>query len=97
MIGRTDTMNRLLYGDDDPKTIDLQYSNEPCEHCYGDGQIYYITDSGEQISKEEYESGCLHDEVTIETCEHCEGKGFLEVYIEPITAEDRFDELWGDR
>ena len=48
-------MNRLLYGDDDPRAIDLQYSNEPCEHCYGDGQIYYLTDSGEQISKEEYD------------------------------------------
>lgn len=81
-------MNRLLYGPEDPKAMILDYvcSNEPCPHCYGNGEIYYFADTGEQITYEEYmENWFLNDkdrEVIVETCEHCEGNGFIEVYKE---------------
>lgn len=77
-------MNRLLYGDEDPKALalDIKEITEECKECYGVGTIYYYADTGEQITEEQFKNDPQDREVIMEKCPHCEGEGYLRVYIE---------------
>ena len=77
-------MNRLLYGDEDPKALalDLNEIIEECKECKGVGKIYYYADTGEEITEEQFRNDPQDREVIIETCEFCEGEGYLRLYVE---------------
>ncbi len=86
-------MNRLLYGDEDPKTLVLDFIEitEECKECYGVGMIYYDGDTGEQITKEQFRNDPQNRDAIIEKCPYCEGEGYLRVYMEdPKYTKYRF-------
>lgn len=85
-MGGEKKMNRLLYGDPDPKALAhdmvMKEKREYCPECNGYGRIIYYADTGEQITEEEFRLGNDDREMMIDQCERCEGTGFINFYIE---------------
>lgn len=77
-------MNRLLYGDEDPKALalDMKEIREECSHCKGYGRIIFFADTGDVVTEEEYKTVDGDREIMMEKCEKCEGTGFINFYIE---------------
>lgn len=77
-------MNRLLYGDPEPCTmeVDMIEVEVECSECNGEGGFYLDLEANECVSRAEYLMYKDEREYELIPCEECEGKGKVIIYEE---------------